>query len=104
MAMIKNERQYRITNTQAEKFRPAIAEDEPKAKTAAQRLVLAGARSQLETLEGELRTYENLQNAKGKQTLTEPIERFGALLVQARTARGWSQRELGDRIGVKMQQ
>jgi len=108
--MIKNARQYRITHAQAEKFRKAIAAAEAGEKPRDEngrilrKAEIDGLRSQLDTLDQELNTYENLQRAKGKRSLSEPIEALGAILVQARAARGWSQKELGDRIGVAMQQ
>lgn len=108
--MIKNERQYRITNAAAAKFRAALAVAEknlPRSdypKWLGAKAEIEAMKSQLQSLETELKTYQNLRSAKGKKSLCEPLEHFGALLVQARIARGWSQRELGERIGVAMQQ
>jgi DNA-binding Xre family transcriptional regulator len=106
--MIRNERQYRITRAQAEKFRASIvaAEPQPPPRNVHPRLHKASIdamRSQLETLEGELGAYEQLKTSKGKRRLTGELRDLGALLIQARIARGWSQRELAFRLGLQMQ-
>ena len=107
--MIKNERQQRITKTQADKFRAAIAAAQaaPQPKTANERTLARAAvkamQGQLETLEDELRAYAELQMSAGRRALLVPLTEIGAMLIQARAARGWSQRELGERVGVKMQ-
>lgn len=107
--MIKNERQYLITKKQAQKFRDALAASRaaPTADSDQARQAKAwqeqGLAAQLATLEGEIRLYEDLQRAPAARTFRVPLEQFAALLIQARIARGWSQRELGERLGLQMQ-
>lgn len=71
--MIKNERQYRITKTQAEKFAQALAQSKqpPKSEQAVSQTGLVhpllqqaqadALRSQLESLRKEIEAYENIR-------------------------------------------
>lgn len=106
--MIKNEREFRITHAQAEKFRAAIdaAAREGPPKGVAPKLHRAsidGMRSQLADLDRELRDYKALQGPKGNIGLEDSADNLGALLIKARIVRGWSQRELAERLGLQMQ-
>jgi ribosome-binding protein aMBF1 (putative translation factor) len=106
--MIKNERQYRITQARAEEFRQSIVQSESERQTSKlhPKLQLAqtdALRSQLQTLERELREYEDLR-AGGHKVLS--YASFGDLpkaLVQARIARGLTQKDLADRLGLDEQ-
>ncbi len=107
--MIKNERQYRITKTEAEKFERAIAKlkaTEPRHEVhpLLQKAEIDGLRSQLDDLRAEIGEYEDLK--AGKRTVLEinSLEALPRALVQARIAAGLSQKELADRLGVKEQQ
>jgi ribosome-binding protein aMBF1 (putative translation factor) len=102
--MITNERQYRISKAQADAFRRAIAKDEPLANGKVTRAQVDAMRARLDDLEAEIAAYDRLQSPRGKSSLVEPLEGFGSLIVQARTARGWTQAELAERVGVHMQQ
>jgi HTH-type transcriptional regulator / antitoxin HigA len=105
--MIKNERQYRITGAQAEKFRVALAQakSEPPPAGVHPRMHQAsidGMASQLETLERELHAYEELRSGRVKY-LGGDISELATVLIEARIARGWTQRELGERLGLDEQ-
>ncbi len=107
--MIKNDRQYRITRAQAEKFATALADLEQSAETDEVHPLLRKAqedalRSQYEDLRAQLDEYEALQS--GKHTVLE-VPSFDALplaLIQARIALGLSQKDLAERLGLKEQQ
>ena len=104
--MIKNERQYKITRAKADEVRVALAELEhaPLPEGLApdmrdlQKDALTGTLAELET---ELADYDSLNNA----TLIEAtgIEDFPTALIRARIARGLTQRELADRVGLAEQ-
>ena len=75
--MIKNERQYRITQAQAAKFRAAIEESvaAPQPKHIQPKLweaQKAGLKSQLRVLERDLREYERLKSG-GSEKLWNSI-------------------------------
>jgi transcriptional regulator with XRE-family HTH domain len=105
--MIKNERQYKITGAQAEKFRAAIAQAKAEPPSAGvhprmHQASIDGMVSQLETLERELHAYEELRSGRVKY-LGGDISELATVLIEARIARGWTQRELGERLGLDEQ-
>lgn len=108
--MITNERQYKITRTEAEKFRQAIAE--MNASSGARegvhpRLVQAereALESQLDDLERELTQYEQLKTVAAPMILLDSFDDLAEGLIKARIAAGISQKELADRLGLKEQQ
>lgn len=108
--MITNERQYKITRTEAEKFRQAIMEI--KASSAARegvhpRLVQAereALESQLDDLEREIAQYELLKTAAAPMISLDSFDDLAEGLIKARIAAGISQKELADRLGLKEQQ
>lgn len=70
--MIKNEREYRITKAQADKFRTAIdaaAREGPPARVHPKlhKASIEGMRTQLADLERELREFDDLQSGRGKR-------------------------------------
>src|SRR6266851_8324545 len=107
--MIKNERQYRITKSQADKFEQALAQVAATPDTAKLHPVLIKAQkdaltSQLADLNRELADYNALRS--GECRVLE-LTSFGDLpraLIQARIALGLSQKELAERLGLKEQQ
>jgi transcriptional regulator with XRE-family HTH domain len=108
--MIKNQRQYNISKAQLEEFRGALSQSERiPLGTAAddaefRKLEIDALRSQAETLDAEIREYEAL--VSGERTVIEvnSIADLPRALIQARIASGLSQKELGDRLGMKEQQ
>jgi DNA-binding XRE family transcriptional regulator len=106
--MIRNERQYRITRAHADKFREAIDAGEragpaPKVHARLHKASLDAMRSQREDLERDLKTYDELKRGRGRKSLAGTLAELGTLLIQARIARGWTQRELAERLGLQMQ-
>ena len=106
--MIKNERQYRITRARVEEFRQAVArsEEERRISTLHPKLQQAQAdalRSQLQTLERELREYDELKSGRHRVLTYASFDDLPKALVQARIARGWTQKDLADRLGVDEQ-
>jgi ribosome-binding protein aMBF1 (putative translation factor) len=106
--MINNEKQYRITKAQADRFRQAIAEttaDPDRGISAKLRKAEIDAlKSQLEDLEAELKQYEALRSGKQRTLALDSIEDLPKTLIQARIAAGLSQEGLATRLGLKTQQ
>ena len=108
-AVIKNERQYRITRVQAEKFEHAIAELVSASDTLGVHPVLKKAeidalKSQLGDLEAELEEYQALRSGKRQALTLDSFDDLPRALVQGRIAAGLSQQELAARLGIKEQQ
>jgi len=105
--MIKNERQYRITQARAEEFRRGIAqleqEHSSKLHPKLQHAQSDALRSQLQTLERELREYDELKSGRQKTLTYGSFDDLPKALVQARIARGWTQKDLADRLGLDEQ-
>ena len=107
--MIKNERQYRITRAQAEKFEHAIAELVSASDTLGVHPVLKKAeidalKSQLGDLEAELEEYQALRSGKRQALTLDSFDDLPRALVQGRIAAGLSQQELAAKLGIKEQQ
>jgi len=108
--MIKNERQYRITNAQVVKLERAL-DLLTKGLTGGEHMhpLLQKAqedalRSQVADLHAQLREYDALRSRKRTVLELASFEELPRALIQARIAAGISQRELGERLGLKEQQ
>ena len=108
--MIKNERQYRIAKAQATKFEVALQTFESKSRkdqATHPKLVKAqkdAIQSQLDSLNGELREYEELQSGKVAAPDLGYIAVVPRDLIRARIAAGLTQKELAKRMGMAEQQ
>ncbi len=108
--MIKNERQYRITKAQAAKLDAALESFSTQTTnegTTHPRLIKAQAdalRSQLESLQGELREYEGIKEGDIPPPDLSYIADVPQDLIRARIASGLSQKELAERLGMPEQQ
>lgn len=108
--MITNERQYKITKAALDKLEESIKEfDFPKGEEAAGTKTLAKAHldalaSERQVLADQVSEYEVLRSGAIADFTTESLHELPVLLVKARIAKGMSQRQLAERLGVKEQQ
>jgi ribosome-binding protein aMBF1 (putative translation factor) len=111
--MIKNERQYRITKAQAQKFEQALAElencteDKKQENPILFETQMSALESQLEDLREELQEYESLTTHVNNEPLVFELNSLEALplaLIKARIATKLSQKDLAERLGLKEQQ
>jgi len=108
--MITNERQYRITSAQIENFRKAIDDFDIKAvikQTKSKVLAKAeldALRSEYENLSMQLHEYETLKSGTVEILKASNLEELPSILIRARIAKGLSQRQLAEAIGLKEQQ
>ena len=108
--MIKNDRQYRITRAQAERFSQALLKFESQGPDPSETHPLLhkargdALRSQLADLEAELHEYEVLKAGQFEFEKLETISELPTTLIKARIARGLSQRDLAERLGIQEQQ
>lgn len=107
--MITNERQYKITRSEADRFRKAIS-DFAKAPARADvhpRLLQAereAMESQLADLQAEIAEYDRLKSADLSVISINTFDELADGLIKARIAGGLSQKALADRLGLKEQQ
>jgi len=104
--MIKNERQYRITKTQAEKFASALSDAQSKEYTdpLLAELERNALKSQLDELSQQIDEYEELQAGTRSVIDVDSFAELPDALVKARIAAGLSQKNLADRLELKEQQ
>lgn len=108
--MITNERQYRITAAEVERFQRALERtpDEQAGRSNVHpRLLQAereGLESQLADLRRELGEYEALKRGAVSSITVDSFDDLGLGLIKARIAAGLSQKALAKRLGIKEQQ
>jgi transcriptional regulator with XRE-family HTH domain len=108
--MIKNERQYRITKAEAEKFSRLIRELERESSSGSsvpqviRAAEINGLQSQLADLLSEISEYDSLRNGKDVLLDVGSFQELPQALVRARIAAGLTQKELAVRLQLKEQQ
>ena len=108
--MITNERQYKITRSQLALLEKAVANFDLKEKTLfTGSEVLAAAElgalnSEVEVLRKQLAEYETLKSGTGFTLIASNLSELPKILIKARVAQGFSQKELALLLGLKEQQ
>ena len=108
--MIKNERQYRITRAQANRFSEALhrldadAADQSEFHPRLLTVQKEALQSQLSDLEADIQEYETLKAGNFAFEQLKGISELPKLLIRARIASSLSQRDLADRLRLKEQQ
>jgi HTH-type transcriptional regulator / antitoxin HigA len=108
--MITNERQFRISKAQLQKLRSSVAafDVHEAAKASGSRILaqaeLAGLQSQIEELAEQVGDYEALQSGAVNILKAPSLSDLPKILIKSRIARGLSQRDLAERLGLKEQQ
>jgi hypothetical protein len=106
--MIKNQRQYRICKTHIEKFTRALHEVRKSPRTGLHPLLLKAEReamkSQLKDLSAQAREFERLQSGGRRVLQLESFDELPGALIRARIARGMTQKQLAEKLGLKEQQ
>jgi HTH-type transcriptional regulator / antitoxin HigA len=104
--MITNEVQYRATKAHLERFEQAAANIESRSgkRTKLERLELDAIHSQADDLRAELADYDQLRNGRQSTFDAASLEELSTVLVKARIARGWTQRQLAEALGMAEQQ
>ncbi len=106
--MITNEVQRRSTEAHLSQFEEALANLETKARgkkrSKLSQLELDAVRSQAEDLRAELEEYDRLRSGAVSTFDASSLEELATLLIKARIARGWSQRQLAEALAVAEQQ
>jgi transcriptional regulator with XRE-family HTH domain len=106
--MIKNERQYRLTRSQLDRFRGVLDElrERPVAEGEELRrdLEMAAVDAQVRELLSELNQYDDLKAGKVSVGTLDSLDDLPRVLIQARIASGLTQRDLAERLGMPEQQ
>jgi len=106
--MITNEIQYRSTKAHLRQFDDAAAALEEKLSHADQptlaRLELDAVRAQADDLRSEIDEYEQLRSGAVSIFEASTLAELATLLIKSRIARGWTQGQLADALGIAEQQ
>jgi transcriptional regulator with XRE-family HTH domain len=108
--MIKNEKQYRITKAQLARLQRSLIElaKSPNKDQNIHPLLLEaeqeGINSQIADLCSEIKEYEELKAGRYAIPTLDAFAEFPMVLIKARIAEGLTQKELGERLGLKEQQ
>ncbi len=108
--MIRNERQYRFTKTQVRRFEETLTElkscdsENPDVHPLIAKARVDAVSSQLADLRKQLREYESLKSGNFDFNQLMIVNSLPTMLIKARIARGMTQRDLAERIGLKEQQ
>lgn len=102
--MITTEREYRITKARIQNPERAIARERARTDVGPvmRQMYVDALVSSLEEMEAEVRAYEDLKAGRVRiesASLTE----LPTVLIRARIAHGWTQRQLADLLGVAEQ-
>jgi HTH-type transcriptional regulator/antitoxin HigA len=108
--MITNERQYKITKTEAHRFKNALRDfrELELVKQGIDPIIVSAQRSsleqQLKDLEDQIAEYEKLRSGRITRLFPASVREIGQTLIEARITQGLSQRALAERLEIKEQQ
>ena len=106
--MITNEVQRRSTEAHLRQFEEALtnleAKHHGKKRSKLAQLEIDAVRSQAADRRAELDEYDRLRAGEISTLEAGSLEELATLLIKARVARGWTQRQLADELGVAEQQ
>ena len=108
--MIKNERQFKITRSQRDRFKSAIdkfdlrSEIESGVDPQFAQLQLDQLKSVYDELCEQLDEYENLISGSQTEIIVDSLRNLPEALIKARIIRGWTQANLASKLNLKAQQ
>ena len=103
--MIANQRQYRATKAQVRRLKGVLVSVRKTSTKMPQEIyaaMISGIKSQIAEMEAQVREYEALPTATGIPL--ESVDKMPEVLIKARIARGFTQKDLAVRVGIKPQQ
>lgn len=104
--MIKNERQFKITNSWLRKFSDSLKEVKKKKSPEVHPLMIEAEtnaiKSQIKEFRQDIREYNRLKTGNGSRI--NSIYEIGAALVKARIMNNLTQEQLGEKVGMAAQQ
>jgi len=103
--MIYNERQYKITTKQIENLHDALdnldVSDMPEWLAVAQ---VDALKSQIADLQSQATEFELIKQGKIRHSESSDLSNLPKVLIQARIGKGYSQKDLAEKLGMTMQQ
>lgn len=104
--MIKNERQYQVTQRKIAEMRAALDRLRANQAIDAGEIVIRArfAEAQIEVLADEVAEYENLKQGKVVSLPITSLKEIAQALIKARIGRGWTQADLAEKLDTQEQQ
>lgn len=107
--MITNAREYQITRAQLMRLASALASARGRSpaegvEPAIHSAELAALEGEMERLQRDITLYESLLEGTTVSVVVDTLDRLPDALIQARIANKWSQKQLGERLGLHEQQ
>jgi HTH-type transcriptional regulator/antitoxin HigA len=102
--IILNQHQYKVTKAQIKRLEKTLELSKEKNDEMDKEIfnaMIAGIKSQISELKDQIKEYEKIQNAK---SLNYSLENLHSVLIQARVARGWTQKKLAKKLNIDAQQ
>jgi HTH-type transcriptional regulator/antitoxin HigA len=103
--MILNQRQYQVTKAQMVRLRKTLElsiESREKMDKRVFRSMIVGIKSQINELKKQINEYEEIQNAE--YLVYSSIGELPNILIKARVARGYTQKDLAKKLNIDTQQ
>lgn len=108
--MIRNDREYRHAKSRLSELETELRELSPVVRSArfasgeVASAVIDALRLQIEDVEREVSEYEDLKEGRLLSFGADDLDSLGELITKARIARGLTQAELGELLGMTQQQ
>ena len=105
--MIKNKRQYAVTNSWVKKFEAAVADIDLNLANGADevlKLKRTGLQSKTDEMRRDIAEYEALRSGRVPNVDAGNLEELSEALIKMRIGLGLTQRELAERMGIHEQQ
>lgn len=103
--MIANEKQYRTTKKLHKEFMEQVAIlQQNQASDLLNAIHINSLQAKIDDFELEIAEYEALQHGLQKQSTANDLKDIGQILIKARIANNWSQKQLALALGMEEQQ
>lgn len=103
--MIANEKQYRTTKKLHKEFMEQLLKlQQNQSNDLLNEMHINALQAKIDDFEIEIAEYEALQRGEQKQTSSNDLKGIGQILIKARIANNWSQKQLAQLLGMEEQQ
>jgi len=104
--MIKNDKQYQVTQKRVAEFEQALTNLKQRKDIDPEEIAIRAGflEGQLEVLREELDEFDLLRSQKVAWLSMRNVQDLSDVLIKARVAKGWTQDDLAEKLGLKEQQ
>ncbi len=105
--MIANEKQYRTTQKLLKEFtqhQELLRQEQDKSKQLLNQIHINALQAKIDDFSNEIAEYEALKSGNQNLAVAENIMDIGKVLIKARIANQWSQKQLAKELDIKEQQ